>query len=244
MSSVRFVFLLSLASLTALSQTRDPGPVPRFEVKRATTAPQIDGKLDDDAWKNAQSVTLQFPWEQQTGAKQKTSARLLWDDHNLYVGYECEDNDITAKFTERDDPTYRDDAVEIFINPDPKQKDFYYGLEMNARGTLYDYFYAFPKLLLKRINFSGVQLRTQMNGTLNQSDDQDAGWTLELAIPWSNFEELTKAEAPRPGTIWRANINRWDGTEPKRRLSVWSDSAQPRPSPHNPERFGELVFIQ
>ena len=39
------------------------------------------------------------------------------------------------------------------------------------------------------------------------------------------------------------NINRWDGTEPNRRLSVWSNSAQPKPNPHNPDRFGEIVFV-
>jgi hypothetical protein len=31
-----------------------------------------------------------------------------------------------------DDPTYRDDAVEIFINPNPRQEVVYYGFEMNA----------------------------------------------------------------------------------------------------------------
>ena len=196
-------YLLLLMAVALSAQTRDPGPLPRYEVKRASTAIRADGKLDEAAWKAASAVTLQFPWDQQTGAKQKTTARLLWDDHNLYVGYECEDTDITAQFTERDDPTYRDDAVEIFINPDPKQKDFYFGMEMNARGTLYDYFYVFPKLLLKRINFSGVQLSTHLTGTLNQSQDKDTGWSLEVAIPWANFEELTKQEAPRKGTVWR-----------------------------------------
>jgi hypothetical protein len=35
---------------------------------------------------------------------------------------------------QHDDPTYQDDAVEIFINPDPKQEVLYYGFEMNARA--------------------------------------------------------------------------------------------------------------
>jgi hypothetical protein len=34
-------------------------------------------------------------------------------------------------------PDYRDDAVEIFINPNPQQEVVYYGFEMNARGVLY-----------------------------------------------------------------------------------------------------------
>src|SRR2546422_11568389 len=88
------------------------------------------------------------------------------------IGYDCEDADIVAHYTERDDPTYKDDAVEIFINPDPLQT-FYYGMEMNARAVLFDYFYVFPKLLLKRVNFSGIQLATNIRGTLNQTGDRD-----------------------------------------------------------------------
>ena len=109
--------------------------IPRYEVRRTSAAPAIDGRLDDAAWAKASApLTLQFLWESQTGAKQKTSVRLLWDMNALYVGFDAEDADITAQFTQRDDPTYRDDAVEIFINPNPQQEAVYYGFEMNARG--------------------------------------------------------------------------------------------------------------
>lgn len=218
-------------------------PTPKYEVKRAKTAITVDGKLDDEAWKSAPAVDFIFPWDFQTGAKQATRARLLWDDRNLYVGYEATDADIVAHFDKRDDPTYRDDAVEIFINPNPAQT-LYYGLEMNAKATLYDYFYSFPQLLIKRLDFSGVQLATHLNGTLNQTSDKDTSWTLELAIPWANFEELAKKLPPEAGTTWRVNLNRWDGVEPNRRLSQWSDSGLEKPNPHNPARFGELIFVK
>ena len=135
-------------------------------MKRASRPIVVDGKLDDAAWKAARTIEFQFPWSQQAGAKQKTIARVLWDDQFLHVGYDCEDTDIVAHYTERDDPTYKDDAVEVFINPDPSQT-YYYGMEMNARAVLYDYFYVFPKFLLKRVNFSGVQLASNIRGTLN-----------------------------------------------------------------------------
>jgi hypothetical protein len=171
-------------------------------VKRAAARIVVDGRLDDASWQGVPAAAFAFPWEEQKGAKQKTTARLLWDMEYLYVGYQCDDADVVAHFDKRDDPTYRDDAVELFINPKPEQ-GFYYGLEMNARGTLYDYFYAFPQLLLKRVDFSGVLLATHVDGTLNQTGDKDRGWTLELAIPWRNFEELGTAAAPKPGSVGR-----------------------------------------
>jgi hypothetical protein len=108
--------------------------VPRYEVKRVSAPLTVDGKLDEPAWAAAPVATLQFLWESQTGAKQMTRARLLWDAQALYVGFDADDADITAQFQQRDDPTYRDDAVEIFINPNPRQEVVYYGFEMNARA--------------------------------------------------------------------------------------------------------------
>ena len=80
----------------------------------------IDGKPDEAAWAAAPAVTVQFLWDSQTGAKQMTRARLLWDAMGLYVSFDADDADITARYEQRDDPTYRDDAVEMYINPNPQ----------------------------------------------------------------------------------------------------------------------------
>jgi hypothetical protein len=83
-----------------------------------------------------------------------------------------------------------------------------------------------------------------MRGTLNAGGDQDQGWSLEVAIPWSAFADLTNNPVPKPGERWIANLNRWDGTPPNRRLSQWSDSGQVRADPHFPDRFGQLLFVE
>lgn len=239
---MRTIVLTLIAACAATPQTRPVPPIPRYEVKRAMSRISIDGKLDDKAWAAAGTIELMFPWESQTGAKQKTLARLLWDDDNLYVSYECEDADITAQITERDGPVYTDDAVEIFINPKPSQTNLYLGLEMNVRAVLYDYLRADPQYLFKKLNLQGVQLATNIDGTLNMTGDKDRGWSLEVSVPWANFEELSRR--PQEGTVWAANLNRWDGVGRIRRLSMWSDPAIDRADPHVPKRFGELVFVK
>src|ERR1700755_1832243 len=121
MKKIAVPFLTACLALTAAepvqAQTLRPNlaPIPTYEVHRAKIAPRIDGKLDDAAWKAATPVTFIFPWPDQTGKKQKTTARLTWDNDNLYVAYECEDSDVTAVYTKHDDPTYKDAAVEILI---------------------------------------------------------------------------------------------------------------------------------
>ncbi len=236
-------FLVVFLAATSLAAQAAQAPIPRYEIKRAPSPIAIDGKLDDAAWATASpAVTLQFLWESQTGAKQKTSARLLWDAQAFYIGFDAEDADINARFLQRDDPTYRDDAVEIFINPDPKQEVVYYGFEMNARGVLYDYLNYNSRTLFKRYDATGVTIATSLRGTLNERTDTDNGWSLEAAIPWANFEELSR-RPPVAGAVWKANFNRWDGVEPNRRMSIWSDPQNTTSWPHVPSRFGEIVFV-
>jgi hypothetical protein len=98
--------------------------------------------------------------------------------------------------------------------------------------------------LMKSLDLKGVKLATNLDGTLNLTSDTDRGWSLEVAIPLANFLELNGNKPIAAGTEWTANLNRWDGVEPNRRLSLWSDSAMARPNPHNPKRFGQLVFVK
>jgi hypothetical protein len=241
LSAMRTVTALVLLAALPMVSAQS---IPRYEVKRAASPITIDGKLDDAAWSRASPpVALQFLWESQTGAKQKTAARLLWDAQALYVAFDADDADITARFLQRDDPTYRDDAVEIFINPAPGQEALYYGFEMNARGVLYDYLNYNSRTLFKRFDATGVTIATALRGTLNDPKDVDSGWSLEAAIPWPNFEELSR-RPPAPGTVWKANLNRWDGIEPNRRMSIWSDPQNTTSWPHVPSRFGEIVFTE
>ncbi|MFN0124363.1 MAG: carbohydrate-binding family 9-like protein [Blastocatellia bacterium] len=243
------VIMSLLALLTAISQapvgkyTEIAGlpPVPEYTVHKAKGKIKVDGQLSEKAWETAPAVSMLFPWEDQTGAKQPTTFRLLYDQNNLYAGYECEDADITATFVNHDDPVYRDDCVEIFLRPDAAS-DHYFGLEMNVRGVLYDYHYAFPAKHDKSPDIIGALLKTSMRGTLNQREDTDQGWTLELAIPWESLRMGAPRKAPRGGEQMRAQLNRWDGVEPRRRMSNWSNPGMKKPNPHNPERFGVLLF--
>jgi hypothetical protein len=248
---MRNLIAVLLAATPLLAQTPAPPqapaapapPIPRYEVKRASSPITVDGKLDEPAWaKASEPLTLQFFWESQTGAKQKTLAKLLWDDQALYLGFDADDADITGQLTERDAAVYRDDALEIFINPNPRQEVLYYGFEMNVRGALYDYLNYNERTFFKRYDATNVKIATTVRGTLNVRTDTDEGWSLEASIPWQNFEELSRR--PAVGATWRANINRWDGVEPARRMSEWSDPVQRTAWPHGAARFGELVFVE
>lgn len=236
MKSLLLLAILSpLAAGQALTRmsSRPLDPPPVYAAPRTAVPPRIDGRGLEPEWQRAPVVELQFPWESQKGAKQKTAVRLMWDETFLYALFECEDAEITARHFQRDDPTYLDDAVEIYLNPNPKQDTAYFGFEMNSNAVMYDYFVSFPNFtLIKRWNLTGFELKTARTGK---------GWTLELAFPLDDF--LDMGRKPGVGAEWRMQLVRWDGTEPARRLSIWSDSGLERPHPHNPARFGWLRFV-
>ena len=231
-----------LAVRVAMAQTRPAPPLPRYEVKRATSPIIIDGKPDEAAWAAAGKIDLIFPWQSPNAPQQRTVARLLWDDNYLYASFECEDSDITAQYSQRDDPVDQDDSVLILINPNPSQTHAYIGLDMNVRAVYHGYLSVDGQYFYRQFNLRGVRLVTYIDGTLNQSGDKDRGWSLEVAVPWSNFEDLSRQHGA--GTTWAANLGRWDGVAPNRTLSIWSDSLLEKPSPHAPARFGELVFVK
>ena len=216
---------------------------PSYVVHRAPAPVTIDGTVDAKEWAAASpAMEFIFPWETQTGAKQKTHARMMWDDEFLYVVYESDDTDITGQVKTHDGFVYRDDTVELFLNVKPTQLAGYYCVEINVLGTIMDYVCIDSQYYIRRLEMEGMKVGIKVDGTLNQRDDQDRGWSLELAIPWKNFSDM--ARPPVDGTVMTANLNRWDGVDPTRRLSVWADSKLNWPHPHAPANFGELKFVK
>jgi hypothetical protein len=48
-----------------------------------------------------------------------------------------------------------------------------------------------------------------VEGTLNRPGDADAGWTVEIALPWAVLAECAHRDAPpTPGDEWRINFSR------------------------------------
>lgn len=108
--------------------------IPRYIAKRVGKAPVIDGKLDEEAWKNAERSSRFVDLIHGTATYLDTRAAVLWDDDYLYVAYWLEEPNVTATLTERDAPIYQDNDAELFI----AGADGYYEFEINSFGTIYE----------------------------------------------------------------------------------------------------------
>ncbi|MCC6859383.1 MAG: carbohydrate-binding family 9-like protein [Bryobacterales bacterium] len=215
---------------------------PRTEIRRAPSPITVDGKLDEPAWKKAKAVTdFHFNWYTE-GEKEKTVARLLWDDENLYVGYYCHDKHISGYVTERHGPVSLDDCVEVFISPNPEKPRNYYGFELNVLGTMLNFIRADWWTGGMRWEPDGVAWRTSHHGLPKKdASPDDDHWILEIAIPFRNFSRDAAHTPPRPGDVWRLNLNRAGG-KTNAQYSTWSPVKTPKPNFHVPESFGYVTF--
>ncbi len=245
---IRLIFKIALTSIAglfvlgSLKVTRpadnSASDISRYTVKRTLGTIRVDGVLDEWSWKTATS-TGSFLLNEGSGLPAtKTEAKMLWDDQNLYFGFQCEDTDLFATMKVRDQHLWEEEVVEIFIDPDNDQLN-YIELEINPLNTFLDLFVLKPVVPIPYESYNiPAKWAVKVNGTINNSTDQDKGWTVELSMPLK--EAITSAHMPpHDGDKWRLNLYRIE-KKPKEEYSAWSPTLNA--SYHTPARFGEITF--
>jgi len=224
----------------------------RYVARMVTKPLKIDGKLDEAAWAAAPSTGAFVNTMTGGAVPQKTEAKLLWDKKFLYVGIENEDTDVWAKLDKRDDKLWTQEADEIMIDADGNGRT-YIELQVAPNGNIFDTYLPSvrryedsvdPKLKPFSWN-SKLTAKIQVDGTLNQRDDKDRGWTAELALPLEDVKGMDSASAvrlpPQPGDVCRINMYRMD--LPKGHPQQAAGWSPPMVGDfHALSRFGELVF--
>jgi hypothetical protein len=99
----------------------------------------------------------------------------------------------------------------------------------------------------------GLKTAIHIDGTLNDSTDEDRGWSVEMALPWEVLAEFAnRPTPPRDGDQWRINFSRveWDieiiagqyNKIPGRPEYNWVWSPQDVIDMHRPETWGYVQF--
>ena len=139
---------------------------------------------------------------------------------------------MKAALTQHDSVIFHDNDFEVFLKPPAvvsgETAPGYFEFEINALNTSWDLFLNKPYRLGGKADNSwdipGLQTAVAVQGTLNQSNDRDHGWTVEMAFPWSAFASRLPVTRPEPGGQWRVNLSRveWKAGQPKEDNWVWS----------------------
>lgn len=212
-----------------------------YQCLRAESKITIDGQFNDAAWQKANWTEFKDTF---TGGTLPTPGKcaLLWDSERLYVAWDVKDTNILASIYVRDERVWVQDVVEIFLDP-MKLGRVYYEFQMNAIDNIRDVVIMHSgkgaEIYAMGDWDSNTEFKTTLNGTLENNQDTDVGWTCEMAIP---LKELWLAEnhPPMAGDIWRFNVY-WInyGLE-----KPYHGALQPtiEGSYHTPWRFGYIEF--
>ncbi len=179
----------------------------------------IDGRLDEQAWQGAKS-TGPFvdvgTGRELPGLPTGGSARVLWDDQFLYVGFEVADKKVHGGWPAgaKDPHLWEKDTVEIMIDPDGDgdNKD-YYEIQINPQNLVFDTQYDDYNSpngngrgpFVHEECSSNLTSAVVVHGTIDDDADEDKGYTVEAKIPWSSFTKAQHAP-PQPNNTWRMNF--------------------------------------
>lgn len=213
-------------------------PLPEYHAHKTQHPPVIDGALGDAAWAQAVPVTLHNSFDG-SPVRFRTTARILYDDQFLYVAFDAEDPDVWGTLLKRDDPIYTQEVVEIFLDANADGRT-YNELEVSPHNTVFDAYFPSRRRDMDTAWDSGMQSAVKVNGTLDNPDDTDHGWTVEMRIPFSHLAQVPHLP-PQPNDRWRFNLYR---LEHPGRTQEEGQSFSPLflGDFHNLPRFGWLVF--
>lgn len=202
----------------------------------------VDGALDEPGWARAQVLGPFVNYHGRGTPSNGTTARILYDDKNLYLGFDCADGDAWTSYTTRDDPIYNQEAVEIFIDVDGDLHT-YVELQQSPANVHFDAAFAGRRQNMDTAYNAEYETALVVDGTLNDPSDRDRGWVSEWRIPFDQIRGLNAP--PKPGDAWRINLFRLDrvrqgGRVVDNQASAWSSPLSG--DFHNIQRFGWLRF--
>jgi hypothetical protein len=234
-------------------------PAPKgYVCYRASRPIEVDGRLDDDAWKAAPwtDTFVDIEGDVKPRPRFNTRAKMLWDDNYFYIGALLEEPHVSGTLTKHDSVIFHDNDFEVFIDPDGDNHE-YFEIEINALNTEWDLFLRKPYRnggpAINEWEIPGLKTGVHIEGTLNKSSDKDTSWSVEFAFPWKALAEYAHRPAPpRDGEQWRVNFSRvewlYDIVEgqyrkvPNKPEANWVWSPQGVIDMHRPERWGYVQF--
>jgi len=145
-------------------------PALSTSAKKTLSSITIDGNLSESVWNLTESINRTI-----SGTNNNTTTfQTLWDDNYLYVAYKVLDSNLINDSVN----AYQDDSVELYLDPD------------NSKSTAYD---TYDRQFIKGYNDTTLTAPQNGTGVLHNTTNITGGYTVELAIPWTNLNAIAAA---------------------------------------------------
>lgn len=209
--------LFCLIACTTMGCAQSKQIIPRTHIAYQTNEKMsIDGLANESDWQNVAWTEKFIDIEGAKNPKYQTNVKMLWDEEYYYILAKMEEPHVWATLKQRDTIIFYNNDIEVFIDPDGDTHN-YYEIEVNAFNTVWDLFVTKPYRELNQPvqndwNITGLKTAVHIDGTLNNANDTDKSWTVEMAIPWKTFRKSYFEDNVPRDDFWRVNFSRvhWD----------------------------------
>ena len=183
-----------IARVIDVDLSRAPPPAGTVHVPHAVGPITIDGVASEPSWAAAATSPELVTAEGGSEPVGKATAKLSWDDQFLYAFISITDSDIRSEYKKHDDPLWKQDCVELFIDADGNKRG-YVELQVNPNNATFDSWFATTRDQPGDPRWdSGMQTAVKLRGTTDPGG-ADQGWDVEIAIPWQTVRGRDEAMA-------------------------------------------------
>ena len=209
-----------------------------FDYGVARTEQTREEVIHSVAWSDAETIS----WGR---SPFRTSFRALWSEEGLFLRFDADDTSPWNTYSQRDDPLWEEEVVEIFLDLD-RSGTHYAELELNPANVVCDL-----HIIRGAPDVTG-DIGWDFEGLVTNVEPRESndGWTGFLFLPWDGFASLPSAKdvslPPEPGDRWRFNVYRIERpggpNAPREGALFYAWSPTGSPSFHVPTSFRNFVF--
>ncbi len=216
------------------------------EAVYTATPVKIDGVLDDEIWTKAPAYTFNA---YNAECAQNGEIKFAWDDQYVYVGAKLTDDDVVTISDKDQSHLYKEgDLLEVFLKP--LNDTYYWEIYANPLSARSSFFIAGGgRLISDEISrpehlMKDLKVAAKVDGTINNWQDVDKGWTAEMAIP---IKDLTRYGAElKENSVWRFLIGRYNYSRylENNELSGITEFKDNNRSFHYKPSYGYMKFVK
>lgn len=162
-------------------------------------------------------------------------AQLCYDEKNLYVRLEAEEEHILKRYKGENDPVCMDSCLEFFFSAKEKGNR-YFNVEINPYGACY---VGFGRLRYQRCRLLSPGMKRRLK---IRPFETEKGWGVEYALPVQFLEIYSPGFALYPGKKLRGNFYKCAEDSVTPHFITWNEVTCHKPDFHRPECFGQLIF--
>jgi len=220
-----------------------------YVIRRAATAPPLDGDWDDRCWSKADVADISHFHPASSSHRPRTRAKVLYDDTGLHLFFTVSDQYVRCVRQNFQDQVCRDSCVEFFVQPEGSPG--YFNFEFNCGGTMLLMYIVDPtregSAFKDSISVASewanlVRVRHSLPRRIEPEITTAINWNLQAHIPFRIFEPYIKSPVKMGNSAtWRGNFYKCGDDTSHPHWASWNAIGDEL-NFHQPAKFGAQRF--